>query len=381
MSLRNSILIFTFYLIGISAYSQDTQLLENSLSRAGFEQIAIVPIKLEDEGVSYKIFLEHRGINNPAEILKLGKELCLSSGFSQVTLVLLQKGVILFETRIEGEVMNPGFLNNMEELSFKRDFSISKYRFNSFFLPDPSIRFGYFDNPLQSKINLLLGSDLILFRGASIFTSINLPLINDLDNEGLGPKIGPTFIDYFGKFGSRNFFKVSGGIFFNNRYGLDLQYTFNDLSKPWSMGFRYAQTGFYFAPQGGLFFNPINDQLMLLTVDYLFGNRITVSMEAGQFLALDRGLKVRFSKQYKNIELGFFAAYTNAGNNGGFSFMFPLLPRKIIRTRGFEFRGHEAFRWEYNYTNTGSVASDFNKYHQLSTNFRRLKFDLINSYE
>uniref|UniRef100_UPI002597E6F4 YjbH domain-containing protein n=1 Tax=uncultured Algoriphagus sp. TaxID=417365 RepID=UPI002597E6F4 len=340
MSLRNSILIFTFYLIGISAYSQDTQLLKNSLSKAGFEQITFSPIKLEEKGVSYKIVLEHRGINNPSEVLKLAKELCLDSGLSGITLVLLKKGIILFETKIDGETMNPVFLNNMEELSFHRDFSISKYRINSFFLPDPSIRFGYFDNPLQSKINLLLGSDLILFRGASIFTSINLPLINDLDNEGFGPKIGPTFIDYFGKFGSINFFKISGGIFFNNRYGMDFQYTLNDLSKPWSLSFRYAQTGFYFAPQGGLFFNPINDEMMLITVDYLLNNRITVSMEAGQFLDLDRGLKVRFFKQYKNIELGFFAAYTDAGTNGGFSFMFPLVPRKIIRTGGFEFRGH-----------------------------------------
>lgn len=116
-------------------------------------------------------------------------------------------------------------------------------------------------------------------------------------------------------------------------------------------------------------------------MDYLFSNRITVSLEGGQFLGLDRGLKVRFFKQYKNMELGFFGAYTNAGSNGGFSFMVPLLPRKIIRSKGFEFRGHEGFRWEYNYSNTGSIALDFNRYHQLVSNFRRLKFDLINSYE
>lgn len=374
-------LFFLFFLNSLSSFSQDLDSLIINLSKAGFEQIDIIPVQLIDQNVSFKIFLEHRGINNPSEILKLASKICDGQGFSEVTFVILKSGIILFEAEFNNKTIIPSFLNNMEELTYHRNFSISKYRLNTFFLPDPSIRFGYFDDPVQSKINLLLGTDLILFRGASVFSSLKLPFINNLDNEGLSPTIGPTFFNYFGKFDSKNFFQISSGIFFNNRYGIDLQYIYNDLSKPWSLGFRFAQSGFYFAPKGGVFFNPPNDEMILINMDYLFSNRITVSLEGGQFLGLDRGLKVRFFKQYKNMELGFFGAYTNAGSNGGFSFMVPLLPRKIIRSKGFEFRGHEGFRWEYNYSNTGSIALDFNRYHQLVSNFRRLKFDLINSYE
>lgn len=361
--------------------AQDTRLLKNKLQAVGFEQIEIVPVEKVNGQLDYKIFLEHRGINNPSEVIRLAKLISLDLGFSNSTLVFLHRGIILFELPINSINNNGSFTKSSFELNYNRSFSISKYRFNAFFLPEPSIRFGYFEDPLQSKINLLVGSDIMLFKGASIFTSVNIPITNNLDNEGLNPRIGPTFFDYVSILDRRNFFRASAGIFFNNRFGLDLQYLFNDFSKPWSLGFRYARTGFYFAPKGGVFFNSIKDQMAVLNLEYLFSNRITASLELGQFLGLDQGVKASFFKQYKNVEIGFFVTYTDAGQNGGFSFMIPLLPRKIIRSKGFEFRGFDSFRWEYNYSNTGSVGQVFNRYHQLSTNFRRFKFDLMNSYE
>lgn len=375
-------IIFSVLLFLVTVgFAQDSNLLENSLYAAGFEQVEIVPVELGERGINYKIFLEHRSINNPSEVIKLAKEISLDLGFLNSVLVFLYRGTILFELPLNVMNNSPRFLSDNHSINFDRNFSVTKYRLNTFFLPDPSIRFGYFDNPLQSKLNLLLGSDIMLFKGASLFTSFNIPLTNDLDNEALNPRIGPTFLDYFGKLGQRNFFKASAGIFFNNRFGLDFQYSFNDLSKPWSLGFRYAQTGFYFAPKGGIFLNPMRDQLAILYGDYLLSNRITASLEVGQFLGKDRGVKARIFKQYLNVELGFFVTYTDAGRNGGFSFMFPLVPQKIFRSRSFEFRGFDSFRWEYNYSNTGSVGQDFNRYHQLFNNFRRLKFDLLNSYE
>ena len=66
-----------------------------------------------------------------------------------------------------------------------------------------------------------------------------------------------------------------------------------------------------------------------------------------------------FIRQYGAVDIGFFAAQTKAGFNGGFQFAIPLFPGKLLRTQKVELRTTEEFRWEYGYNNEEIVGRNF----------------------
>lgn len=103
-------------------------------------------------------------------------------------------------------------------------------------------------------------------------------------------------------------------------------------------------------------------------------------IQVGQFLNSDHGIRVELYKQYRNVELGLFTATTKAGQNAGFKIMLPLIPSKLLRTKHFELRTDEAFRWEYSYSNEGLIAGGFRAGTLLSDRLRRFNTTFLNKY-
>lgn len=368
--------------LGVTAVrSQDVKLLERELSKAGFEQVTVLPISKVKEEMHYKLGLEHRGMNNPLDIILLAKAISKRLGFTNITYTLLLKGQVIFESSVDQNKLISNILSDTYIRDFNRSYSLNKYRLNAFFSPEIKIRFGNFENPLQSKIDVILGTDLILFRGFSLFSGISIPISNDLDSRKKTITLAPTFFEYFSQVFPGHFIQISTGLFFNNRYGVDSQYKYLHPKNNWSVGFRYAQTGFYYFPSSSIYIDPIDDQLALFDFEFFFPRqRISTVLKAGQFLESDKGVRVELNKQYRNIEVGFFSSYTESGSNSGFRFMLPLFPRKIIRTNSFELRTDEAFRWEYAYSNEGLIAGNFNIGNSLAEKLRRFNSNFFNNY-
>jgi hypothetical protein len=364
-----------------SVLSQDVKLLERELSKAGFEQIIVLPVGIVEQEMQYKLGLEHRGINNPLDIILLANLIGKKLGFNHVTYTIFLKGQVLFESSVDQNRINSNILSDTYTRDFNRSFSINKYRFNTYLTPEIKVRFGNFENPLQSKIDVILGTDLILFRGFSLFSGISIPVSNDLDNREKSITLAPTFLEYFSQLLPGHFIQISTGLFFNNRYGLDSHYKYLHPKHNWSVGFRYAQTGFYYFPSSSIYIDPIADQLVLFDFEYFFPKqRISTLVQVGQYLDSDKGMRVELNKQYRNVEVGFFSSVTESGNNSGFKFMLPLFPRKIIRTNSFELRTDEAFRWEYAYSNESTSAGNFNTGNSLSEKLRRFNSNFFNNY-
>jgi hypothetical protein len=59
------------------------------------------------------------------------------------------------------------------------------------------------------------------------------------------------------------------------------------------------------------------------------------------------------------LDFGLHISNTENGNAIGFQVAFPIFPGKIIRTRNFELRTTEEFRWEYSYFVANPVARYF----------------------
>jgi hypothetical protein len=378
----NKLLLSIIFLFSCtSAIAQDVAELKAALYAVGFEQVLIFPMRSTSEGVVYMTGVEHRGLNNPSEVVRLASSISEKLGFNQNKFVLLYKGQPLFESTIENQLIRTISFSDADTRDLFREFSISKYRFNVVIDPNIQIRFGNFENPIQSKLGVLIGSDIMLARGLSLFAGVMIPIQNDLDSEAKQLKLGPTFIEYFTQITKNHYTQFSAGLFHNNRYGVDFEYRFSPFDSRLSFGFRYAKTGFYFFPNKSIFFDSVTDNLVLGNVEFLFPNeRISVSLDIGQFLEKDEGVRLSLIKQYRNIEIGFFSSATKLGNTSGFNFTIPLIPGKLIRSKSFELRTNDSFRWEYSYSNEGAIGRDFNATRSIKNNLRRFNSNLFNNY-
>ena len=362
----------------LSVSAQDLQALKNKLSELGFENINVLPDKIENDTLRFIVGLEHRSLNNPLDIVALAKLVASDYGLRKITVVVQKRGQNMF--MVEDHAKNIfSTVNDNIARDLNRNFSINKYRLNVFYLPDVGIRFGYFDNPIQAKINVLLGTELLLGRGLSLFTTVAIPVSNDLDNENRGVGIGPTYLEYFNQFIPNNYLLISTGLFFDNRYGFDFQYRFYPFDSQLSLGLNYSYTGFYYFPKSSIYFEAVKDQMVLLDAEYYFRMiNSSVLVQVGRFLDQQLGVYFEVNKQYRNIELGLFGVSNERGFNAGFQFMIPLIPNKIFRTKHLEFRGKEDYRWSYSFSNEGQIGGRFSNSFNLTQGLRRFNYNLFN---
>lgn len=248
------------------------KLLEEQLFKAGFEQVLIIPDGKNGEEILFRVGLEHRSMNNPLDVVLLADFICKKFGVTPEGISLFRKGQILNEYKLtDNGLISSNFVSDSYVRDFHRGFDLNKYRLNTFITPDLKVRFGNFVNPLQTKLNLIIGSEVVLFRGLSLFSGISIPILNDLDNQEMSFTLAPTYLEYFTQFLNGHFFQFSGGTFFNNRYGLDYQYKYFNPNFNWSIGLRYAYNGFYFFPSSSFYFENFDNQLVLIDFEYFFG--------------------------------------------------------------------------------------------------------------
>lgn len=362
-----AVLIFAFFMFSIPVFSQES--LEQKLFDQGFEQIIIY-----DSGDTLQVFFEHRLFRNPRQSMEFaskiigeleGKVLVFVPVYHNVPVAKYNSSNFAYSKLSSNDL---GLWNNQGN-------RIGNYRFHARVSPDFSARFGKFDDPFQNKTNLILDTRIYLFSGLSLHTGILFPLNNNLDAQEMNIRLSPSHLHLFKTFSNYHFLSIKGGLFFFDRYGLDIQYRYMPFSSPLSVGLESSVTGFYFFPKEGLYISGIDDLSLLIDIEYRlnFIPNVSVGLTFGQFLFRDRGMRFDLLRQYGNVDFGFFAAITGSGRNYGFQFAFPLFPGKLFRTNNVEIRTTEEFRWEYSYNNEDVVARRF----RLGT--PRLK-DVIRQY-
>jgi hypothetical protein len=339
--------------LALSAFGQDG--LSQELFSNGFENV-----KVFSSRDTLVIYFEHRTFRNPHQSMVLAKKVIGNS----------EGKMLYFIPLYHNQPMGKYHANDFSfadvsesDLDYYREKNTIRhgYRFHLRISPDFSARFGKFDDPFQNKTNIILDSRIYLFPGLSLHSGILFPINNNLDAQEKNIRVAPSHIHFFRPKGNKHFYSISGGLFFSDRYGLDVQYRFMPMLKNWSIGFESSITGFYFLPKTGVYMNKLDDMTFLLNYEYRIPvlPSISLGITAGQFLFKDKGGRFDFIKQYGNVDIGFFAAVTQSGRNVGFQFAFPLFPGRILRDRNFELRTTEEFRWEYGYNNENVVARKF----------------------
>ncbi|GAA4313798.1 hypothetical protein GCM10023164_08970 [Christiangramia aestuarii] len=331
--------------------------MEDKLWQAGFENVLI-----QEQRDSLNVFFENREFRNPghsiyfAELIS-GKETEINN--TNIT------WLPLYHNKLVGAYEASSFqlttISQQQREFFNRNNKPFKnYRFSFRLHPEVVSRFGYYSDPFETKFNMILDTRVYLAQGLSLQTGITIPIVNNLDNHGMKLRAAPTMLHYFTQPWNAHFFSFSAGTFYNDRYGFDLEYRYDQLDSSWSFGFAVGLTGFYRLYGLEYSSEPMDKLYGVVDVEWRTGiENTSLKLSAGQFLYEDRGARLDLIKQFPMAEIGLFAARTDIGTSGGFQFAFSLWPGKIIRGKKLELRTTEEFRWEYTYNNEDPVARQF----------------------
>ncbi|MCH6201366.1 YjbH domain-containing protein [Aquiflexum sp. LQ15W] len=344
-------LISIFFCLSFTAVAQTD--LAQALRAAGFEQVHI-----NDDEDTLKVFFEHRNFRNP--YASISYAIKISEKYAKQPL----KFVPLFHNRPMGvyDGVNMSFqkVGRPDRKWLNEANSMRDYRFSFRLMPDFTADFGFYEEPIANRTNLILDTRIYLFRGLSLHTGLLIPINNTLDTRSMDPSLGPTHLSYFYSNSSRHFFLAHAGLFLSDRYGVEFQYRYAPLDHKLSLGLSGSLTGIYFFDENTMYKQPVQSWTGLMDLEWRLPiTGLVAKATAGQFLFGDKGIRFDLLRQYGSIDFGFHFSKTDFGTAVGFQIAFPFFPGKLIRTRDFELRTTEEFRWEYSYFRLDPVGRNF----------------------
>ena len=117
---------------------------------------------------------------------------------SSLAFVPLHQGVPIARYRLSPTVVaEPLSQTDRQALRQRAPFSWQRYKLDFRIQPELIARFGFKSNPFETKTNLLLQTQLILWPGMALNGGITFALINDLDNERKGIRPAPLYLNQF----------------------------------------------------------------------------------------------------------------------------------------------------------------------------------------
>ncbi|WP_209331710.1 YjbH domain-containing protein [Lunatimonas salinarum] len=350
--MRFIVLIACCFLISRQVTGQESVTL-NRLRSAGFEQVSTAIIA-KDQQV---FFWEHRNFRSPYHSLKWARNhLEETDSVFFVPLYMNRPMGVYDANTFQYSPVSDEIANQYKNLN--RPFA--GYRWNFRISPDFSARFGDFETPFRSRTNVIVDTRVFILPGLSVQTGMLIPIQNNLGQFGAYVRLSPSHLNYFISPFRHHFLSLTAGTFFQDRYGVDVQYRYDDFNKRWNIGVEASLTGYYFIPGLSLYTESLNQLRILGDIEYrVMPWNVTTKLSIGRFLGNDDGIRFDIIKQYGLIDIGFFAAATRNGTSGGFQFAFPLFPGKLLRGKGWEIRTTEEFRWEYNYTYEAPIGRKF----------------------
>lgn len=319
----------------------------------------------------HRVYYEQRLYRNPGIGLLELSELLSVQGINEF--VPLYQGVPIAHYTVT-PTFSARSVTQSERKAFANahPFDGRRYKLDFRLQPEFIAQFGYRESPVESKTNLLLQSQLYLGRGLVLNWGVLFPIVNRLDNQALNVRPAPTFLNQFLALDGTNFMSLSAGLFYNDQYGVNVQYRHADLTKNWSFGIETSYTGFYYFPSNGFYYESLQHLMLLADVAYRIPSRdLTLKLSGGQYMYQDRGARVDVIRQMGNVEVGFFATKTTNGGTGGFSFAIPIPPGRIAQTKRLRVRSTEEFRWEYNYSRGYRIGNRYRVGYQLDALLRQ----------
>jgi hypothetical protein len=236
-----------------------------------------------------------------------------------------------------------------EKISSGVQLNNSNYKSDFVVIPQFRAQFGKFTHPVESNINLIPEYNVSVSRGLSIKAQMIIPVFNELDKESNVLRPGIISVNQFIRLKDDVFFAATAGFFDKNRAGGNFEMKKYFDNGRFSFGADVGYTTDY--TYTGINTEYLVDQnflTALLVCEYRYEPYdLTGRLQAGNFLFNQLGVRFDLSRQFGEVNIGFFAIATESDVNGGFNFAIPLPPRKYSKPKYLRIRPVDKFSWEY----------------------------------
>lgn len=229
--------------------------------------------------------------------------------------------------------------------------SSSFYKVDLAVIPTWSAKFGNFDNPVESNINLIPELNSTLAKGLTFKGQIIIPVQNDFffvaERETIRP--GNITLNQFVGLIDNFYLNVTGGFFDKNRAGLNFDVKKAFIEGRFEVGANIGFTGYYsFTGIQTEFYDKQKYLTVLLNTQYRYNPYdLLIRLEIGNYLYNVPAVQFEVLRQFGEVEIGFFAFATKDDYDGGFRFSIPIPPGKYTKLNWFRVRPSKAFSWRY----------------------------------
>jgi hypothetical protein len=348
-----------------------------ALMRQGFENVAIY----EDTSqivVTYENRIYRYEVRALREVMKIA-----ASNFSgrNVAIVIQHQGIPI--TAVIGKLLQSSGENRDILVNYKWNttFDVEPYwkkvrnihksrasyrKLDVVLYPQIKAQFGNYNNPIESQVNIAPALHTTLWKGMSLMLQWIVPLQNELGYEGNHGRPGLLTLSQWIRMPFNTFFSTTTGYFTEHRYGFDFEcIKFWDDGR-WMVLGNAGYTGYASYLDKTWYYSDLDRWTWFLGGAYRFENLdFTIHTTYGQFLYADKGWRIDFSRQFGEMEIGFFAMKTEGGGNGGFNFSLPIFPMKRLKPYRVRVSPEAHFPWEYRYRGLRVYGREYKTCEQL----------------
>jgi hypothetical protein len=370
--------------------------IQSALIRHGFENVAVI-----QDSASIVVTYENRLYRFEARAIREVLNLVAKEAESSARIVLIpqNRGVPLVAVSVDSNVRSLAGYGNSGEGNAPAGIEVTldvesywkklknRLRVNSstmkadiFVHPQFIARFGNIHDFIESQINLAPAVETSAWKGMSLSAQWIFPLQNELGYEGDYGRPGCLTLNQTVRLPSNTFISGTLGYFSAHRYGGDLEVKKFWKNGRWAAGVNAGCTAFAAYLKHVWYYSDRADWTYFLSGQYRFSKLdLTLKATWGKFIYHDKGVRLDVSRQFDEVDVGFFILRTGEGRNGGFSFSIPIFPSKRLSPGRVRISPAPYFPWSYWYKGMTDYGLQYQTQNNVDGFFKKLNPDFVKS--
>ncbi len=261
----------------------------------------------------------------------------------------------------------------------------SSFRFDIAVKPQLKFEFGPYEKPVISQINAIGALKTSWWKGMNFNYQLIVPIINEFGTSEDSVRPGSVVLNQVLRFPNDFFVSSSLGLFTQNRFGLDFDLKKYFLNGDFNLGLNFGLTSFVsFSGMTKILYNEVFKWTGSFSIEYRVPQyNLTLGLMVGKFLMGDESFRFDVSREFGEIEIGFFAIRSSTGvSNGGINLTIPLFPSHYCKPDFIRLKTDENFSWSYLVkTNPDQlVGLRYNTDNRIGTYSKKLNPNFIKNY-
>ncbi|MFC2134310.1 YjbH domain-containing protein [Bacteroidota bacterium] len=404
--LQLPLILILIYPVG-SVYSagEDNSGIVTKLKNFGFENIVIL---IENDACT--ISYENRIFRDEIEAIEKILELTADDFSEYNKLILVPRNLILPICTIEFELEKYfAFLSReiprdvfIESVNYSLDTDTiskelkkierenkSELKTDILIYPSIKTRHGDYEKLLQVQAGLNPTVHTTLSRGISIFAQAIIPVYDNLIDDSNFIRPGILAFNSLFRLPSNIFMSTTVGQFANvdrygikyeHRYGIDWEIKKYFANGIWALGVNMGYTGESSYKDQIWKFMTMNTFTYFINAGYRIEKyNLRIAAKYGQYIYEDNSLRLDVSRQFGEVEIGFYTILSEDMKNGGFNLSIPLFPSKyynsVVRVLPPKY-----FRYEYRAKRLPRQGHMYETGYDVDDFFKLLTQDYVKNY-